>query len=147
MVLKKSKKSAFPDLGFLADANMLKRTLQPHIERTIPTASMTQLMRHQISAQSSTLYQKQIHLTLRALTIAGWIGGSSGSASSTVSYTPAKAAASIGGTGQTLGGGGRKYRLHLSNANTLPQESELSVPHEVGALFSSINPAMYSVQY
>lgn len=45
--------------------------LQPHIERTIPTASMTQLVQHQISAQSITLYQNQIHLTLRALTIAG----------------------------------------------------------------------------
>lgn len=41
-------------------------------------------------------------LNTEALTTAGWIGVSSGSASSTVSYTPAKASASTG-AGQTLG--------------------------------------------
>lgn len=38
---KKSEKIVFPDLGSLADANMLKHMLQPHTESTIPTASMT----------------------------------------------------------------------------------------------------------
>jgi len=53
---RESKKSAFPDLGFLADANMLKRMLQLHTECTVPTASTTQLVHHQISAHNTTSY-------------------------------------------------------------------------------------------
>lgn len=53
---KKGKKSGFPDLGFLADANRLKCMLQPHRECTIPTANMRQLVRHPISAWSITFY-------------------------------------------------------------------------------------------
>lgn len=48
------KKSAFPDSSFLADANMLKHMLQLPKKCTVPTASKTQLVHHQISAQSIT---------------------------------------------------------------------------------------------